>query len=342
MKNKMIIRSKAPFRVSFGGGGTDMAPYCTEHGGCVISTTIDRHVYITLTPRDDKNIRVYSINFNKEIMFKYGDGDYSTDFELFKGIINVLEVKDGFDITVYSELPAGSGMGGSSTLSVALIGALNKYFRLGLTKHEIAQKAYDIERIELQQKGGYQDQFAAAYGGFNFIEFTEKVNVIPINASNELINELQYRLILCYVGGSHFSSDIQDEVLKGYEIEKKSYMEAMQDLKDVAHSMRIIIESNDLSKLSEFGQLLHKGWLAKKSLSTRISNKNIENFYLTSRKFGVLGGKLLGAGGGGHLLLFSDFGRKFEIIKELEKIGGQIVNFHFNPMGLEVWEVKKI
>jgi D-glycero-alpha-D-manno-heptose-7-phosphate kinase len=340
MKNKMIIRSKAPFRVSFGGGGTDMAPYCTEHGGCVINTTIDRHVYITLTPRDDKNIRVYSINFNKEIMFKFGDRDYSTNFELFKGIINVLEVKDGFDITVYSELPAGSGMGGSSTLSVALIGALNKYFRLGLTKHEIAQKAYDIERIELQQKGGYQDQFAAAYGGFNFIEFTEKVNVLPIKSSEQIKNELQFRLILCYVGGSHFSSDIQDEVLKGYKFEKKSYMEAMQDLKDVAHSMRNIIESNDLSKLNEFGQLLHKGWLAKKSLSAKISNKNIENFYLTSRKFGVLGGKLLGAGGGGHLLLFSDFGRKFEIIKELEKIGGQIVNFHFNPMGLEVWEIK--
>ncbi|MFX1328701.1 MAG: GHMP kinase [Promethearchaeota archaeon] len=336
----MIIRSKAPFRVSFGGGGTDMPPYCLDHGGCVISTTIDRHIYITLKPIKEKKIRVYSINFDKEFVFDIGNSDYSTDFELVKGIINVLNVKDGFDISIYSELPAGSGMGGSSSLSVALIGALNKFYKLGLTKHQIAQKACEIERVELKQKGGYQDQFAAAYGGFNFIEFSDKVKVLPINANEEMINELQFSLILCYIGGSHFSSDIQNEVLKGYKFEKKSYMEAMQDLKDVAHSMRNIVESNDLNQINEFGELLHKGWLAKKSLSDKISNKKIENFYLTSREFGVLGGKLLGAGGGGHLLLFSDSMKKFTIIKELEKIGGKIVNFHFNPKGLEVWEIK--
>ncbi|MFX1477531.1 MAG: GHMP kinase [Promethearchaeota archaeon] len=336
----MIIRSKAPFRVSFGGGGTDMAPYCTEHGGCVISTTIDRHIYITLKPRQDNKIRILSINLNKEFIFNIGDRDYSTEFEIFKGIINVLDVKDGFDIYTYSELPAGSGMGGSSSLSIALIGAINKYYESGLSKHEIAQKAYNIERIELKQKGGYQDQFAAAYGGFNFIEFTDVVTVNPVNVSKDMLNEFHFNLILCYIGGSHFSSDIQDEVLKGYEFEKKSYMEAMQDLKDVAHSMRNIIESNNLSRLNEFGNLLHKGWLAKKSLSTKISNKKIENFYLTSRKFGVLGGKLLGAGGGGHLLLFSDSSKRYKVIKELEKIGGKIVNFHFNPNGLEVWKIK--
>jgi len=336
----MIIRSKSPFRVSFGGGGTDMAPYCIEYGGCVINTTIDRHIYITLKPRNDKKIRIYFINLKKEYLFEIGDKDYSTEFELFKGIINVLNVNDGFDISIYSELPAGSGMGGSSSLSVALIGALSSYYNLGFSKHEIAQKAYNIERIELKQKGGYQDQFAAAYGGFNFIEFSDVVKVIPINTSEEMINELQFCLILCYIGGSHFSSDIQNEVLKRYEIEKKSYMEAMQDLKDVAHSMRNIVESNNLSRLNEFGNLLHKGWVAKKSLSTKISNKKIENFYLTSRKFGVLGGKLLGAGGGGHLLLFSDSSKKHIVIHELEKIGGKIVNFHFNPKGLEVWEIK--
>ncbi len=277
----MIIRSKAPFRVSFGGGGTDMAPYCAEHGGCVINTTIDRHVYITLKPRHDKKIVISSINDNEEFEFKIGDHNYSTKFELFKGIINILNVKDGFNIIIYSEIPAGSGMGGSSSLSVALIGALNRYYKLGFTKHEIAQKAYDIERIELNQKGGYQDQFAAAYGGLNFMDFTNTVSVTPINTTEGILNELQFCLILCYVGGSHFSSAIQDEVLKGYEFEKKSYMDAMQELKSVAHSMKLIIESNDLSRLNNFGELLHKGWLAKKSLSSKISNKNIENFYLT-------------------------------------------------------------
>ncbi|MFX1494245.1 MAG: GHMP kinase [Promethearchaeota archaeon] len=334
----MIIRSKAPFRVSYGGGGTDMAPYCTEHGGCVISTTIDRHIYITINPRSDHKIKVISADYDEDYVFEVGDDNYSEGYELFKGTINGLEIEDGFDIAMYSDLPAGSGMGGSSTLCVALIGAFNEYYKLNLTKHEIAQSAYNIERIELKQKGGYQDQFAAAYGGFNFIEFTDTVKMFPLNTTAEMINEIQFRTILCYVGGSHFSSDIQDEVLKGYKIEKKSFIETMQDLKDVAHEMRKIIESKDISKLDQFGELIHKGWLAKKSLSSKISNKNIENFYLTSRKLGVIGGKLLGAGGGGHLILFSDPDKKFDVIRELKKIGGVIVNFHFNPKGLEVWK----
>ncbi len=337
----MIIRAKAPFRVSFGGGGTDMAPYCVDHGGCVISTTIDRHVYVSIVPREDNVVKVYFPSVNKEISFKFGDRNYSENFELFKGIINHLNIKDGFDIIVHSELPPGSGMGGSSSLAVALVGAFNEYYEFQFNAHQIAQNAYDIERIELEQKGGYQDQFAAAYGGFNFIEFTNQVKVIPIKTSKEMVNELHYRFILCYVGGSHFSSDIQDEVLKGYVFERKSYMEAMQELKDVAHAMKEVVESQDTNKLSSFGELMHRGWLAKKSLSSKISNKNIENFYLTSKKFGVLGGKLLGAGGGGHLLLFSDPDKKYDIINELEKIGGKIITFHFNPKGLEVWRAIK-
>ncbi len=335
----MIIRSKAPFRVSFGGGGTDMTPYCIDHGGHVINTTIDRHVYITLEPRSEEKIKVFSINQNEKLEFNIGDNDYSTRFELIKGIFNVLDVNEGFDITIYSEMPSGSGMGGSSSLSVALIGALDKYYKLGLSKHDIAQKAFDVERVELKQKGGYQDQYAAAYGGFNFMEFSHEVKVIPIKPSVELLNELQFRLILCYVGGTHFSSDIQDEVLKGYKFKKKSFMESMQDLKDCATRMKDIIESNDINQLNEFGELLHQGWLTKKSLSDKISNRNIEKFYLTSREFGVLGGKLLGAGGGGHLLLYSEPNKKSIVIQELERIGGQIVNFHFFPKGLEVWEV---
>jgi len=336
----MIIRSKAPFRVSFGGGGTDMPPYCTEHGGCVVSTTIDRHIYTSIEPRNDKKIRIISTDFNEEYVYNLKDADYSDSFELFKATIKILNIKDGFNITISSDLPVGSGMGGSSTLVVALIGAFNELYKLNFSKQEIAQKAYEIERIELKQKGGYQDQYAAAYGGFNFIEFKDVVKIYPINTTPDMINELQYRTILCFVGGSHFSSEIQDEVLKGYKFEKKSFIDSMQDLKDIAIEMKHIVESNDISKLDQFGELIHQGWLAKKSLSSKISNKNIENFYLTSRKFGVIGGKLLGAGGGGHLLLFSDPDKKFDVIRELRKIGGIIINFHFNPKGLEVWKYK--
>ncbi|MBN1215998.1 MAG: GHMP kinase [Candidatus Lokiarchaeota archaeon] len=335
----MIVRAKAPFRVSFGGGGTDMPPYCLEHGGCVISTTIDRHIYVSIKQREDDYIHINAINSNEKYNFQIGDKDYTTKFEVIKGVINYLEINKGFDLTIYSELPPGSGMGGSSSLAVALIGAFNEFYNFGYNKYDIAQKACDIERIELNQKGGYQDQFAASYGGFNFIEFTDKVKVKPIKSSTQMINELQYCMILCYVGGSHFSSDIQDEVIEAYNIEKKSFIESMKDLKKVAYFMKDIIESNELSKIQQFGRLLHEGWLVKKSLSSKITNKMIENFYITSRRFGVIGGKLLGAGGGGHLLLFSDPNHKSEVIKQLEKIGGKIINFHFNPNGIEVWKV---
>ncbi len=335
----MIIRAKAPFRVSFGGGGTDMPPYCLEHGGCVISTAIDRHIYVSIKERDDNYIYINAMNLNEKYNFKIGDKDYTSKFEVIKGVVNFLEINKGFDITIYSELPPGSGMGGSSSLAVALIGAFNEFYNFGYDKYDIAQKACDIERIELNQKGGYQDQFAASYGGFNFIEFSNDVNVKPIKTSIKMINELQYCMLLCYVGGSHFSSDIQDEVLEGYNIEKKSFLESMDDLKKIATSMKDIIESNELSKIQHFGKLLHEGWLVKKSLSSKISNKMIENFYITSRRFGVIGGKLLGAGGGGHLLLFSDPNHKYQVIKQLEKIGGKIINFHFNPNGIEVWKI---
>jgi D-glycero-alpha-D-manno-heptose-7-phosphate kinase len=338
----MIVRSKSPFRISVGGGGTDLPPYCTEHGGCIVSFTIDRHVYITLKPRSDEKIRIFSTDFKKEAIFNVGDDNYDEGFEIFKGVVNVLDIKQGFDIISSSDLPAGSGMGGSSSLTVALIGAYNDYFSLGLTTHEIAQKAYYIEREELGQTGGYQDQFAAAYGGFNYMEFKEDIKVFPLTISEEMINELMFRFVLCFVGGSHFSSDIQDEVLMSYsnKIEKKTFLESMQDLKNVANEMRMIFESNDVSRLDEFGKLLHQGWLVKKSLSTKISNPNVEKFYLASLEHGVIGGKLLGAGGGGHLILFCEADKKHEIIEEMEKMGGKIVNFHYSPKGLETWRIK--
>ncbi len=335
----MIIRARAPFRISFGGGGTDMAPYCTEHGGCVINTTIDRHVHVSLKERDDKKIKVVLSNSNKSYIFDIGDRKYENEIEIFKATVNILKVSHGFDITIYSDLPAGSGMGGSSALTVALIGAFEKFYQLNLSRKEIAEKAYYIERIELNQKGGYQDQYASSFGGFNFIKFSKDIDVMPVKVNHDIINELHFRLILCYIGGTHFSSSIQEDVLEKYKIKRKSFLEAMDDLKRVARDMRDLLESNNIKELNRFGELMHEGWLAKKSLSSKISNENIERFYLLSRKHGVIGGKLLGAGGGGHLLLFSNPDKKYNVIQELEKIGGKIVNFHFNPNGLESWVI---
>ncbi|MHA1724570.1 MAG: GHMP family kinase ATP-binding protein [Promethearchaeota archaeon] len=335
----MIIRTKAPFRISFGGGGTDMAPYCSEHGGCVINTTIDRHVHVSLKLRNDKKIKVILSNYNKSYIFDIGDTTYQNEIEIFKATVNILNVSHGFDIITYSDLPTGSGMGGSSALTVALIGAFDKFYQWDLTRKEIAEKAYYIERVELNQKGGYQDQYASSFGGFNFIQFSKVIEVIPVNANPTLLNELHFRLILCYIGGSHFSSSIQEDVLEKYKIKKKSFLDAMEDLKRVAQEMRDLLEANDITELNRFGELLHEGWLAKKSLSSKISNENIERFYLHSRNHGVIGGKLLGAGGGGHLLLFSDPAKKYNVMHELEKIGGKVINFHFNPKGLETWVI---
>jgi len=336
----MVIRSKAPLRISFAGGGTDIKPYMDEYGGCVLSATIDKCAYGSLRVRDDQAIRVQSLDY--DIVAKY-DLDfnlpYDGELDLVKAVINNLNgfSKQGLDFFIHSDAPPGSGLGSSSTMVVALIGLLKHYHHLPLTDYEMAQIAFKIERGDLQIAGGMQDQYAAVFGGFNFIEFTKNAVIVnPLRINQATVNELEYSLLLVYTGRTRLSSNIIQSQVESYEKKEETVLDAMTEIKALATEMKNALLQ---ARLFDFGKLLHESWLHKKQMAQQISNPSIDALYAAARDKGALGGKILGAGGGGYLLLFCEFGTKHLVAEEMEKMGAQAVDFHFVDHGLETWEV---
>jgi D-glycero-alpha-D-manno-heptose-7-phosphate kinase len=337
----MIIRSKAPLRISFCGGGTDVSPYVEERGGVVLSVTIDKYAYASLRIRDDQNISVQSLDY--DIVAKYrvdDDLEYNGELDLVKAVIRNMcnGNKQGLDFFMHSDAPPGSGLGSSSTVVVALIGLIRHWQRLPLTNYEIADLAYRIERVDLNIKGGMQDQYAAVFGGFNFIEFgRDAVIVNPLRIEDDIINELQYNLLLCYTGRTRLSANIITTQVDNYVRKEGEVLAAMDELKEITVGLKNALLQG---RLDDFGALLNEAWFNKKKMAKQITSTTIDTLYDTARKNGALGGKILGAGGGGYLLLYCPFDRKHIIAEELEKLGGQVVEFTFDYHGLQSWEVR--
>jgi D-glycero-alpha-D-manno-heptose-7-phosphate kinase len=221
---------------------------------------------------------------------------------------------------------------------VALIGLLKHLKRFPLTNYEIAQLAYRAERIELGIQGGMQDQYAAAFGGFNLMEFTASgVVVNPLRIHHEVINELQYNLLLCYTGQTRLSGKIIETQRANYVRRDEEVLRAMDEMKSITIEMKNALVQG---RLDDFGRLLHGGWVNKKKLAAQITTSSIDTLYEAARAHGALGGKLLGAGGGGYLLIYCGDGTKHTIASELEKLGGVVVGFTFDHRGLQTWELK--
>lgn len=336
-----MIRSKAPLRISFCGGGTDVSPYLEERGGVVLSATIDKYAYATLRRREDREITVRSLDY--DIVAKYhldDDLHYNGELDLLKAVLRRInrDSRHGFDLFIHSDAPPGSGLGSSSTMVVALIGLMKQLKSLPLTSYEVAEMAYQIERHELDIRGGMQDQYAASFGGFNFMEFTSSAVIVnPLRISDDVLNELEYNLMLCYTGQTRLSANIISTQVAGYTEGKADVLRAMDELKEITVQMKNALLQG---RLKQFGALLHDAWLNKKQLAAQITNPHIDELYEAARKHGVIGGKILGAGGGGYLLLFCEFDRKHIVAAELERLGGQLVEFTFEHRGLQTWEVR--
>jgi D-glycero-alpha-D-manno-heptose-7-phosphate kinase len=220
-------------------------------------------------------------------------------------------------------------------LIVALLGVFRHWLKLTMTDYEIASLACQIERVELAIAGGKQDQYAAAFGGFNFIEFhADSVIVNPLRIEPATINELEYRLLLCYTGQTRLSARILTEQVAGYVQRKPQVVAALDGMKALTIQLKNALL---LHKLDRFGELLHEAWLLKRQLATNISDAYIDELYEIARKAGAIGGKILGAGGGGYLLLYCPFERKHSIAAELERAGAQPVDFGFDDRGLQTW-----
>ncbi len=343
----MIIRSKAPLRISFSGGGTEVSPYKDEYGGVVLSATIEKYAYGSLRLRDDRNVTVKSLDY--DIVAKYNldeEMNYDGELDLVKAVIKNKNLNKGyergFDFFIHSDAPPGSGLGSSSTMVVALIGLLKHLQRLPLTNYEIANLAYHVEREDLGIKGGMQDQYAAAFGGFNFIEFgrgpgLSNVVVNPLRIDTDVINELEYRLLLCYTGRTRLSANIISTQVEAYTKKETDVLSAMDELKKITIEMKNALLQK---RVDDFGRLLHEAWDNKKRMAKQITNAAIDKLYESARQHGALGGKILGAGGGGYLLLYCEFDKKHVVAEELEKLGGQVVEFTFDHHGLQTWDVR--
>jgi D-glycero-alpha-D-manno-heptose-7-phosphate kinase len=333
----MIIRSKAPLRLSFAGGGTDVAPFKDNEGGCVLSTTINKYAFGSLQTRADTHIMIYSRDYDMTACYSAHQRVYRNGrLSLVKAAIQKLnETNLGVQISLHSDAPPGSGLGSSSAMVVTLIGLFVELLRKPLTSYDIAQMAYRIERIDLKMVGGMQDQYAAAFGGFNFIEFNkDRVIVNPLRIDATTLNELHYNLLLCHIGRTRLSEKIIREQIDNYLQNKIEAITAMKTQKEIAINMK---NSLLTGKLNDFASLLDCAWITKKKMANEITNPKIDEMYETAKKNGAIGGKVLGAGGGGYLIFYCSSGRKHHVAEKLKKMGGEIVDFGFDFNGLQTW-----
>jgi D-glycero-alpha-D-manno-heptose-7-phosphate kinase len=330
------FRARAPLRLSFCGGGTDVSPYPEEHGGMVLSATINQYAYASLRPRRDSKLTIASLDY--DVVAKYDhprrmrlDGN----LDLIKAAVRALKVRRGADLWVHSDAPPGSGLGSSSTMVVALIGVLSKWLERALSGYEIAELAYRIERVDLGLAGGRQDQYAATFGGFNFIEFLTDTTVVnPLRIDSSVLDELEYRLLLCYMGQTRQSARIIERQTASYREGKGPVVEALHRLKAETLEMKKALL---LGQVDAVGELLHEAWENKKRLDESISNSHVDKLYRLARREGAIGGKMPGAGGGGYFLFLTRFDRKHRVAAALEKQGGQVVPFQFERRGLRTW-----
>lgn len=290
-----MIITKTPFRVSFCGGGSDMADFYREHEGCVLSTTINRYMYLMLHPYFDAHKTALKYSQNEIV-----DDLMEIDHSIFRCVLNDMGV-NGVEITSTADAPSGTGLGSSSSFTVGLLHTLYCYKGKYVSKERLASEACDVEIEKLGSPIGKQDQYAAAFGGLNFITFhkDDTVSVEPIIARTGTIKELQENLVMFYTGLTHDANKILAEQKKNMSSEAKT--RSLIEMCDLAREMKHALECNNLS---DFGRILNEGWARKKELAGGISNPVIDGLYDTALQSGVLGGKLLGAGGGGFLLFY--------------------------------------
>ncbi len=341
----MIIRSRAPLRIGLAGGGTDVSPYSDIHGGAILNATIDLYAYASIEPLETGKIEFVIDGQGKELVVDMApELGLQKDFELFIGVYNRI-IKQfnlkplSFRLTSYIEAPQGSGLGTSSTIVVSLIGAFVEWLNLPLAKYDIAHLAFEIERIDLKMSGGKQDQYAATFGGVNFIEFfaNDKVIVNPIQLKPELIYEFEFNLLLYYTSTQRLSATIIDEQIRNVHEKNEKSVEAMHNLKLQAQQMKDALLRGELGKI---GEILRYGWENKKAMAKSISNDLIDTIYNTAILQGATGGKVSGAGGGGFMFFFCPGLTKVRVSKELEKLGGRIQPFKFTNQGIVTWKTE--
>ncbi len=338
----MIHRSKAPLRIGLAGGGTDVSPYSDLYGGAILNATISLYAHATIEPVKEKKIILEAIDRNETETYDWNATlPINGKLDLLKGVYNRIQkdysfCEQGLRLSTYVDAPAGSGLGTSSTLVVAILGAFAEMLRLPLGEYDMAHYAYDIERKDLNLAGGKQDQYAATFGGVNFMEFysDDKVIVNPLRVKEQHLFELENNLLLYYTATSRESAEIIKKQSKNVTDSKEKSIEAMHQLKQQAQMMK---EALLKGRLNEIGEILDFGFRQKKQMAEGISNPLMEEIYETAKKAGATGGKISGAGGGGFMIFYCPANSKFKVIKKLENFGGVHRSYQFVEHGVKTW-----
>jgi D-glycero-alpha-D-manno-heptose-7-phosphate kinase len=338
----MIYRSKAPLRIGLAGGGTDVSPYSDQFGGAILNATISLFAYANIEPLEENKIIVQAQDRKEEQHFNLiPELPIDGTLDILKGVYNSIHKNygiptTGFRLSTYVDAPAGSGLGTSSTLVVAIIGAFVEWLKLPLGDYDIAHYAYQIERNDLELSGGKQDQYAAMFGGVNFMEFygDDKVIVNPLRIKSQYLYELENNLILYFTATSRASASIINEQVKNVNNKNVRSIEAMHQLKEQAKMMK---EALLKGKLNDFGEILDFGFQQKRKMANNISNDRIETIYQAAKKSGATGGKISGAGGGGFMIFYCPKNTHHAVVEELKKFGGEVKNYTFTKSGLSTW-----
>ncbi len=338
----MIIRSKSPLRIGLAGGGTDVSPYSDLHGGAILNATISLYAYCTIETNNSNTIQIIAADRHEVENYPVQSNlPINGTLDLAKGVYNHLQknykfATTGFMLTTFVDAPAGSGLGTSSTLVVAILGAFVEMLKLPLGDYEIAQLAFSIERNDLQLAGGKQDQYAATFGGVNFMEFfnNNRVIVNPLRIRERYLHELENNLVLFFTATSRESATIIKEQQENVSAKKADSIEAMHQLKTQASQMK---EALLTGNLDEIGKILDFGFEQKRKMAKNISNRLIEDIYNAAKKAGATGGKISGAGGGGFMIFYCPGTTRYEVIKALEQFNGEVKNYTFVEKGLMSW-----
>lgn len=344
--DRILVRARAPLRLGLAGGGTDTSPFCDLHGGHVLNATIDRFAYATIETRGDGKVELVAAD---QPFGWHGEAaaelvPRNDKLDLLRGVYNrvVRQFTDGqpipLTLTTHADAPPGSGLGSSSTLVVAIVKAFVELLNLPLGDYDIAHLAYEVERIELGLAGGKQDQYAATFGGFNFMEFyaNDRVLVNPLRVKNWILSELEASLLLFYTGVSRDSATIIEEQTRNVRQSNATSVDALLALKQEATLMKESILTGDFEAIAESMRL---SWEAKKRVAHNISNSLIEAVYEAAIAAGARAGKVSGAGGGGFMMFLVDSTRRMDVLRALAEFPGQPSNCHFTKHGTQGWRL---
>lgn len=339
----MIVHARAPLRLGLAGGGTDVSPFTELYGGYVLNATIDRYAYAMLAPAEGDSVTFMATDTEREFScraapFLPPEGE----LPLHKAVYNyIVRAHNGgrplpVALRTFCEAPPGSGLGSSSTLIVAMLRAFAEYLNIPLDDYLLARTAYVIERKDCALQGGRQDQYAAAFGGFNFMEFyaDERVVVNPLRIKNWIVTELEARLVLYFTGISRDSAHIIAEQSGNVEANRQQTLDAMLRMKDDAVSMKENLLRGNFAGLV---QAFLAGWENKKNSARRISNPCIEESYHAAMEAGAQAGKVSGAGGGGFMMFLVPPEKRMRVVRALGRLGGQILPAHFTKQGVQSW-----